>query len=483
MTGDEAYFIVWGHRLAGGYYDHPPMVGWWLAALLTLGNADWWLRLPSLLLPFLLAWGAWSLLRPHSVERARLAAVLVLLQPADVWNVLITTDTPVVVLVLLSLLAYLRGMRRASTGWHAVAGLLLGAAFLGKYFAALLGVAYAAHMLLVRRDRARLGQLALLTVCALAGPAWNLWWNAEHCWTNILFNFFNRNQQAGFAWENPLLYAVSLAYLATPWLLWALWRGRHRLAETLSQEPVARALAWLAGVPLAIFFLMSFGKSIGLHWLLAFLMPLPLLAAWALPLDRLFRLCRWSAGFALLHALLAIVLLSLPLSVWQGKSLYPNIVMTMRAGAVAAKLQAPLARCGAGCTLAMEGYSSASILAHAIGRPVAVYRDGSRYGRQDDFDTDFRALDGRDFLILRKEAIDEGDYLPYFERVEYSRFTVDGANFNLIHGRGFKYDVYRDRMLTRIRDHYYRFDRLPRWLPQVACPFTGRYFPTEGAAK
>ena len=27
MTGDEAYFVFWGGDPAGGYYDHPPVVG------------------------------------------------------------------------------------------------------------------------------------------------------------------------------------------------------------------------------------------------------------------------------------------------------------------------------------------------------------------------------------------------------------------------------------------------------------------------
>ena len=126
LTGDEAYFVVWGQQPAGGYYDHPPMVGWWLAALLQLGRAEWWLRLPAVLAPFLLAWGAWWLLRGEGEgdeERARFAALLTLLQPTHVWNVLITTDTPVVVFSFLSVLAYVHGCRRAgrtqSLLWHA----------------------------------------------------------------------------------------------------------------------------------------------------------------------------------------------------------------------------------------------------------------------------------------------------------------------------------------------------------------------------
>ena len=49
MTGDEAYFIVWGKNLDYGYYDHTPMVGWLLSLFLTVSDAAWWLRLPSVL--------------------------------------------------------------------------------------------------------------------------------------------------------------------------------------------------------------------------------------------------------------------------------------------------------------------------------------------------------------------------------------------------------------------------------------------------
>lgn len=487
LTGDEAYFVVWGERPAGGYYDHPPMVGWWLAALLPFGRAEWWLRLPALLLPFVLAWGAWSLLRVRPAdagagaerdERARLAALLVLLQPADVWNVLITTDTPVVLFSLLSVLAYVEGVRRASLAWHALAGLLLGAAFLGKYFAALLGFAFAAHVLFARRDRGRIAMLAALTACALLGPAWNLWWNAGNCWPNILFNFYNRNERAGFDWKNPLLFAASLAYLATPWLLWALWRWRSALRATLAGDGTARTMAWLAGVPLLIFFLMSFTKSVGLHWLLAFMPLLAVLAAAALPLATLWRLCRWSAAFAVLHAAAAGVLLGLPLSVWQGSSLHAGAVLTLRGDEVATQLREPLARCGEGCVLAMESYSAAATLAHAAGRPVAVFGGGSFHGRQDDFDTDFRALDGRDFVILRRDSVREESYAPFFARIDVDAFEVDGARFFAVRGQGFRYAVYHDRVLRAVRDRYYR---LPETLPLRACPFTERYFPGEGS--
>ena len=51
VTADEAYFILWGRSPALGYYDHPPMVGWWLAPLVAISDAAWVVRLPALLLP------------------------------------------------------------------------------------------------------------------------------------------------------------------------------------------------------------------------------------------------------------------------------------------------------------------------------------------------------------------------------------------------------------------------------------------------
>ena len=47
MSGDEAYFIIWAKHLDFGYYDHPPMVGWFLHLMLYLGSSEVILRLPG----------------------------------------------------------------------------------------------------------------------------------------------------------------------------------------------------------------------------------------------------------------------------------------------------------------------------------------------------------------------------------------------------------------------------------------------------
>jgi len=477
MTGDEAYFVFWGEHPSGGYYDHPPMVGWWLAGLLSISRAEWVLRLPALLLPLVLAWSGWWLVRPQGVERARLAALLVLLQPVNVWNVLITTDSPVILFSMLSVLAYVAALRgepqsRRALLWYAVAGALLGLAFLGKYFAALLGLAYLVHALLIRRDAGRWAGFALLLLFALPAPIYNLWWNSSHCWVNILFNFINRHDTAILTWTQPGLYLVSLLYLATPWVLYALWRQRRYVRDAVRRNADAGAVFWLMLVPLLLFALMSLWRPVGLHWMVSFIPLLAVLAAMALPQAVLARLLKWSALFAVLHVLVFVLLVALPTETWKKSRLYDGIVLTVRADELLAQLQ-PYA---GDYLFAMEGYSPAATLAYNANRPFAVFGEGSIYARQDDFITDWRAQDGRNVLILRKSEPSAGDYAAYFRQVDLRNFELYGARYWLVLGQGFNYSAYHERVLTRIRQRFYR---IPEWLPQRGCGFCERYFPDK----
>lgn len=145
ITGDEAYFIWWGKLPDWGFYDHPPMIGWWLAGLLAISDSEGWLRLPQVIQPALLALAVrwmWPQLWPEQAARRDWVALLVLLAPVNVWNVFVTTDTALVYFAVLSGLAWLRAARDDSPRWYVASGVLLAGAVLSKYFVALLGFAY-----------------------------------------------------------------------------------------------------------------------------------------------------------------------------------------------------------------------------------------------------------------------------------------------------------------------------------------------------
>ena len=464
MTGDEAYFVQWGKFPAGGYYDHPPMLGWWLAGLLQIGQAEWILRLPSTLLPLAIAGSIWWLVAPYGRERGQFAALLVLLQPAQVWNVLITTDTPLVFFSVLSVLAYVAGMRSTKPHWYALSGLLLACAFLSKYFAVLLGIAMFAHLLFARRDPQRWQAMALLLLCALPAPLYNLYWNSQHAWVNLLFNLVTRNQDARLSWNTPLLYLLSIAYLVTPFALIAAWKNRVQLrlaCTALSSTPEAHAMCWIIGIPLILFAAISCVKTIGLHWLLAFTPFIIVPLAIALPAIRLQRLITWSASFALVHLFGIITLSVLPLETWKANKNYSSIVLAIKARELIAHISTITQKIP-DTTFAMTSFSPAAILSFYAQQPVIVFGAGSYHGRQDDFLTDWRALEAKNIAIISRTPPDLTCYAPYFQHLSTHDIQLYGAHFYVIHGINFNYQHYRDTILTKIRHQFYPS---PAWLP------------------
>jgi len=483
ITGDEAYFAFWGWKPDWGFYDHPPMVGWWLAPLMAVSWAEWWVRLPTLLLPLALAGLSGWLVRRSGIafaeERAWLTVLLVVLLPTSVWNVFITTDTPLIFFSLLSVGAY--AVAQDKQGWqrwalHALAGLFLALAFLSKYFSVLLGVAFLAHVAFARREEGwkRFAEFAVLVAVALLGPALNIWWNCSSCWANIMFNLYNRHESSGWgkSWANPFLYILTLGYVATPFLLTALWKFRGEVKNAVTQPSLARTVFWLAVVPLGLFAVLALTKKIGLHWILSFITLLCILATTSLPMTALRRLAAWFGAFAALHVLLLVGISFLPLSAWEKTDFHRGIVLTFRSQELLQRLE-PYAN---DYVFASDGYSNAVTLGYNARRYFIVFGKASSHARHDDILTDFRELDGKNILILRKTEPEQGEYAPYFRNVQTLAFQVEGVTFYQVLGHGFDYLTYRNRVLREVKDRYYR---IPAFLPMNGCYFCERYFPGE----
>jgi len=478
VTADEAYFILWGRTPALGYYDHPPMVGWILAPLAALSDASWLLRLPAVLAPLFVALMARTALRrwyagenrpgekARDPDTADLAAIAVLLVPMNVWNVLITTDTPLLLFSVAALLVFARAAEKDSPKLYLFSGVLLGLAFLSKYFAVLLGLSFLVWAILSKKPNAFL----LVFLGGLPFGLLNLYWNYEACWCNVMFNAINRHEGdgSGLSLATPALYAVSLAYLAAP-LLWFVWQGRAGLRAAWAR-PAERALmlAWL--VPLAVFAALSPVKRIGLHWLLSFIPALVLSMALALERRQLVVSGRAFALLAALHVLVIAMIAAVPLDAWRATRFHARLVFPGRIP----ELSAAVAPVLAGKLLATDSYASAALLEYHLRRPVAVFGQGTSHARQADIDTDWRAYDGKDVVILRRDAPLTEEYQPYFLTVETRRIPLGSGSYHAVFGSGFRYQAYRAGVLTDIRDHYYR---IPAWLPAGRCYFFERYFP------
>jgi hypothetical protein len=482
ITGDEAYFIQWGHFPDYGFYDHPPMVGWWLWTMLQISDHPLILRLPQVLLPIVVAVLMARLLRDRGDDLGYLAAIAWLVLPAQVLNIAVTTDTPLLLFSFASLAFFYVGIRNGNRSAYALSGAMLGLAFLSKYFAVLLGLAYLVFVLLSPKREKRWFDLAIVYACAAPFVALNLWWNYQHCWANLLFNLYNRHEDAGFEPGRPVLFLGLLLFVAGPFIWWRFLHARD-LARRLCESADVRFL-WLAAmVPLGVFALLSPVKSIGLHWLFAFVPALILAAALLYGRVLLVRtaLAMGAASCFLLGGV--IWALAQPIEKWQSLNAYDGIVQTFRAGEVFAALREYEGK----YHFATDGYSASVTLSYNAQRQGFVASPGASgpragyffvfgkadsHARHDDVLTDLGALDRQDILILTKTEREAKRFLAYFESASLRELNVRGAGYFLVVGRGFNFAKYRAEVVEESLRLYYR---IPAYLPQGGCYFCERY--------
>ena len=466
MTGDEAFFYWWGVYPAWGYSDHPPMVGWLIAAMRwLLGDTAWAIRLPVVLLPTLVGGMLWWALAPIDRTRAKWAVLLFWLAPVNWLAALITTDTPLIFWSVASACCLLVADRRPlldgrAWGLYALSGLFLGAAFLSKYFAVVLGLAYLVYFVALRRER--LAALALLLLCALPGPAINIAWNMGHCWPNIMFNLINRNSDEELNLAKPLTYAAMMVYMISPVAVWLICKHRSALGQAVRSH---KLLACLALVPLLFFALLSPLKTIGLHWVLSFYPFGFALLAFGLPAHRL-KLC--ALGLAVLTALhvLAVGAVALtPLAAWEGTKQYDGIVRGVRTTEMLKQVDAP------GVVLMAHAFTPASTYGYALRRYVPVFGVGRHHSRQDDQLVDFSVYQGQTIRVIHTSEFDFESYRPYFDSIELLTFKQDALTFYAVEGKGFRYEAYKDGVLAEINRKFYR---IPTWLPMTGCRFCER---------
>lgn len=191
VSPDEAYYWVWSRALAPGYYDHPPMVAFWIrAGTLLLGDTPLGIRLlgpVGLLLASLALARTGNLLFPDRRPGVMAASLFNATLLVNAGAVLMTPDTPQIVFWCLTLWAVAEAQARGDGRWWLAVGLFAGAALLSKYTAAFLGLGLLLWLLLDTKARAWLRDWRLWAGGVLAILVFSpvLFWNAQHGWASF----------------------------------------------------------------------------------------------------------------------------------------------------------------------------------------------------------------------------------------------------------------------------------------------------------
>jgi 4-amino-4-deoxy-L-arabinose transferase-like glycosyltransferase len=470
ITSDEAYFTLWARSLDFGYYDHPPMIGWLLWLVSFFGNAPLILRLPAIFSTILIGIGIQRLLRPYGQAKAAWLGAVFLASPINFLNVFITNDAPLAFFTFLSAFALYYALKKDNYACYFFSGVFLGLAFLSKYFAVFLGLAYAVYFFMPTKEKSKLPGFLLLFATAMPFAAVNVYWNYTHGWTNILFNLINRNQQESFSFGKFGAFLLSQVYLMTPPAVYYIFfRPRKLWAPLCDKKAALFSAAFL--VPLAVFLTLSFKKLIGLHWVLAFYPFYYILLFFLLDERELRASLKFMVYFALLQLAIVSALLLVPTRYFKSNKNYFEIVLGTRPMEIMKSLEPYQAD----FALATPNYAHSALLGYHSGKYFSVFGGGSHHGRQDDLATDYSRLEGGNILILRTSNLSPGEYQGLFKSMEIKQLAVDEAVFYIVLGRGFNYTRYHDTVLTQIRDQYYA---IPAYLPLAKGTFfyRERYF-------
>jgi hypothetical protein len=462
MTGDEAFFYQWGVFPDWGYSDHPPMVGWLLFVLNSFSSHPLSLRFFTVLLWSLIALGLVDLLRrisPFQEGVAYWLGTLFLVLPFSLLLNLVTTDTPLIFFIFLSGYCFIRGTMSEKILWYVGAGIFLGCALLSKYFAGLLAIAYFVYLC-----RSRRGWLNLIVIALCSAPlfAITIAFNAHHCWSNVMFNMINRNENASWSLYTVGEYVLMMIYLITPWVFVKLLRSTNMMAQR-------GAIVVLFLVPFGLFLLLSMEKTIGLHWVLGFMPFLFLFVGTSSSAEDLRKYAKWTAWFSVPHFLFLAAIILLPTTMWKDYALHDDIIFHKEAKNIVANLRKDLPP---GAAIMARAYTPAALLSYHADEYLPTFGQGKFHARQDDLLVDFKTYAGKTIRIFDRRAINPADLEPYFATVTVHTMQVDGLTFWYADGTDFKYDVYRERILKTVANMYYR---IPSFLPVYGCGFLERY--------
>jgi 4-amino-4-deoxy-L-arabinose transferase-like glycosyltransferase len=192
LTFDEAYYWMWSKHLAGGYYDHPPMVALVIRlGTLIAGDTELGVRLVSILLALPMSWAVYHATAILFGSRRAASSATLLLNVTlmtAVGTLIVTPDAPLLVASSFLVFSLAKVLETGRGAWWLLVGVAAGCALLSKYTALFFGPAILIWLIAVPKLRRWLISpwLYLGGLVALGMFAPVILWNAGHHWVSFI---------------------------------------------------------------------------------------------------------------------------------------------------------------------------------------------------------------------------------------------------------------------------------------------------------
>lgn len=267
---DEAYYWLYAQNLAWGYFDHPPMVAWLIAAGQYFFNGTLGLRIFTVLastITMCLLWQMVKKFKPNALLFWAVIYSVILIHP---YTFIATPDGPLILFTTLFLLAY-RQFTKFDT--------YLNTFVLASCMAFLLYTKYHGVLVIIfvlisnlKLLRLRNFWISLLLAIVLYVP--HIFWQINNHFPSINYHLLE-SHKTGFSVAVTLNYLGSELLLAGGFLGWlflfALWK-------TNVDDIWEKGLRYVGIGTFGFFFVASFAGDFEAHWTMVAAVPLILLS-------------------------------------------------------------------------------------------------------------------------------------------------------------------------------------------------------------
>jgi 4-amino-4-deoxy-L-arabinose transferase-like glycosyltransferase len=390
LTFDEAYYWMWSKHLAGGYYDHPPMVAYVIrAGTVIAGDTELGVRLVSILLALPMSFAVYQsagILFGGRRVAATAAILLNVTLMAAVGTLIVTPDAPLLVASSF-VLFFLSKVHESGRGaWWLAVGAAVGLALLSKYTAMFFGTAILIWLISVPDLRRWFWSpwlyLGGLVALAIFSPV--ILWNADHHWVSFIKQL-GRSEVSEFrpafigeliptqvAFATPLVFI--LGAMGLPALL-------QREGGALASRALINAMFWTITL---YFFWHALHARVEANWFAPVYPAFAIAAAVAADLPRSGQVSRALADFCLRWAAPVGLLMFAALILQANTGVLTGFrrdatVRSIGVGwpALAAEIEATRKRVDAACVLAPD-YGTASWLTFYLPRGTCVVQPTQR---------------------------------------------------------------------------------------------------------
>lgn len=263
IVDDEAYYWMWSRRLDLGYFDHPPMISWWIKLGTLFFDYELGARFMVVVLNTLAVYFAWKILLPESKKQALLFIIFYFSWFfINIYSFIATPDSP----LLFFTLFYLLGLKRFLTEKSWLNTFWLGIAFAGLMYSkyhGLLVIIFTLLPLIKNLKTTMKFYIAVVISLVLYSP--HFYWLYQNDFPPINYHLIERNTDSVFLWSKTTLFLLGALISGLGILS---FHGYKALVKMEKHDSFDKALFFLTVSPIVFFLFSSMKVKPQIQWLL-----------------------------------------------------------------------------------------------------------------------------------------------------------------------------------------------------------------------